>query len=136
MICHFESTNIEKVDVDAFHLQMDTDYTRSLQRCLQIAKTVYHSSTHVIQVSYTISTCNASITIRFIFAACQTGSIKWITCLINTEWTARILAVFPVRFITCYKITYLLENHHRVYIFTLDTERVFKYIYIKMSYYV
>ena len=69
------------------------------------------------------STCNAFITIWFIFAAGQTGSVKWITRLIDTEWTAWILAVFSVRFVTCYKITSLHTIFRKVRFF-LDSERM------------
>ena len=58
-----------------------------------------------------MNTCNACISIRFICAvSCQTGSVKWITCLIDTERTAWRLTVFSVRFVTCYKISQQLKS--------------------------
>ena len=60
-----------------------------------------------------MSTCNACISIRFIAAVSQTGSVKWITCLIDTVWTAWILTVFSVRFVTCCKIRSLLKIFRR-----------------------
>ena len=79
--------------------------------------------TKVFEIVDFQSTCNAFITIWFIFAAGQTGSVKWITRLIETERTAWILTVFSVKFVTCYKITSLHTIFRKVRFF-LDSERM------------
>ena len=71
-------------------------------------------------------TWNAFITI-VICAACQTGSVKSVTCLIDAVWTAQILTIFSVRFVTCYQITQLI-NIIRMYRFFQKSKRFIYHI--------
>ena len=112
---NFKSTGIRKACVDALNKRMDVYSKLKPKRRLQIANiffvlvfkrvTVNRKSTYVIQVRYVRSTCFTFILMRFTSACRQTGSVKWITCLIDTEWTAWILAVFSIGFGTRYKTT-------------------------------
>ena len=66
------------------------------------------------------STCFTFILMRFIFACRQTGSVKWITRLIDTVWTAWILTVFSIRFFTRYKTKQLLKINQKVFFWILQ----------------
>ena len=113
---NFKSTGIGKAGVDALNKRMDVYSKITPKRRVQIASiffvlvfqrvTVNHKS---IWSRYDMlgvrSTCFTFILMRFIFACRQTGSVKWITRLIDTVWTAWILTVFSIRFFTRYKTT-------------------------------